>query len=115
MERMLRENKDIDIVYCENDNMAFGAIKALDDAHIAFGSNGDIQIISFDATKAGLEHTLLKQIVLNVECNPLHGPRVAEIIKQLEAGEQPVKRSFVSETAFEAATITQAVIDGRKY
>jgi simple sugar transport system substrate-binding protein len=115
MERMIREAIDIDVVYCENDNMAFGAIEALEEAHLAYGTSGGIQVISFDATHSGLELTLAGQISLNVECNPLHGPRVLEIIEQLEAGNSPVKRSFVIEESFDAETITQAVINARAY
>ena len=115
MESVLKQNDKIDVVYCENDNEAFGAIDALEAAGKTYGKDGDIKIVSFDATHAGLVDTLAGKIDYNVECNPLHGPRVEKIIKQLEAGETPDKKAYVDETAFEATTITQADIDARAY
>jgi simple sugar transport system substrate-binding protein len=115
MESVLKQNAKIDVVYCENDNEAFGVIDALDAAGKTYGKDGDIKIISFDATNAGLTDTLSGKINYNVECNPLHGPRVEKIIKQLEAGETPEKKAYVDETAFDATTITQGDIDARAY
>ena len=54
MTKMLKEYEDINFVYCENDNEAFGAIDAIRDAGKTVGPGGDIQIISFDATQEGL-------------------------------------------------------------
>jgi simple sugar transport system substrate-binding protein len=115
MERFLSENNEIDVLYCENDNMAFGAMKAMDEARVEHGSRGGVTIISFDATRAGLEATLAGKISYNVECNPLHGPRVERIIQQLKSGGTPSKILYVDELAFDAATVTQQEIDARDY
>lgn len=115
MESVLKQYQDIDVVYCENDNMAFGAIDAIEAAGKTVGVGGDITIISFDATNAGLTMTLDGKINYNVECNPLHGPRVEKLIKQLKAGVTPIKLAYVDEEAFDATTITQGMIDARAY
>lgn len=115
MESILKQIDTIDVVYCENDNMAFGAIDAIEAAGKKAGKDGDITIISFDATRAGLDATLAGKINYNVECNPLHGPRVEAIIQGLEAGKTPEKLAYVEEAAFDANTITQAIIDARAY
>ena len=115
MEYILKQFSQIDVLYCENDNMAFGAMEAMDVAKRTYGINGEVQIISFDATKAGLEATLKGKINYNVECNPLHGPRVESIIRQLENGEKPDKLTYVEEAAFDASVITQGDIDARAY
>ena len=115
MEIVLKQYSQIDVVYCENDNMAYGAIAAMEAAYKTFGVNGSIAVISFDATRKGLGETLKGNINYNVECNPMHGPRVEAIIKQLEKGETPDKLAYVSEEAFDAATITQEDIDARAY
>lgn len=115
MESILKQGDDINVVYCENDNMAFGAIDAIEAAGKTCGIDGDITVISFDATKAGLTTTLEGKITYNVECNPLHGPRVKELIEKLEAGETPDKLAYVDETAFDAREITQEIIDARAY
>lgn len=95
MESMLKQYDNINVVYCENDNEAFGAIDAIEAAGKTVGSdiaNGEIMVMSFDTTNAGLTDTLAGKIACDVECNPLHGPRAEELIKALEAGEE-VERS----------------------
>lgn len=114
MESVLKQNSDIDVVYCENDNEAFGAIDAIEAAGKKCGDDG-ITVISFDATKAGLTQTMNKKISYDVECNPLHGPRVEKIIQQLEKDETPEKQAYVDEEAFDSETLTQEVLDKRAY
>lgn len=115
MERFLRQYSRIDLLYCENDNMAFGAMQAMDEARRSYGMNGEIKIVSFDATRKGLEATLKGRINYNVECNPLHGPRLEELLQQLTQGHVPGKMVYVNEVAFDAATITQKDVDARNY
>ena len=133
MESLLKKHgDDIDVVYCENDNEAFGAIDAIEAAgYEVGGEEGQILVMSFDTTNAGLTDTLSGKITLDTECNPLHGPRVQEIIEKLEAGEDVDKQAYVDEEMFaaddtvtsikvedadyEVTTITQDIIDGRAY
>ena len=133
MESILKQSgDDIDVVYCENDNEAFGAIDAIEAAgYEVGGEEGQILVMSFDTTNAGLTDTLSGKITLDTECNPLHGPRVQEIIEKLEAGEDVDKQAYVEEEMFaaddtvtsikvedadyEVTTITQDIIDGRAY
>ena len=117
MESFLEQyGDDIDIVYCENDNEAFGAIEAIQAKGLTVGADGDIMVLSFDSTNAGLKEVLNGNITCNTECNPLHGPRVEEIIKQLEKGEKPEKLKYVDEEIFaidsDVKTIT---VDGTEY
>jgi len=115
MEPILKQHSRIDVLYVENDDMAFGAMDAMYLARATYGVNGDITIVSFDATRAGLEATLDGRINFNVECNPLHGPRVEALIQQLKRGGTPDKLIYVEETAFDATTITQEDINARAY
>jgi len=115
MEYVLKQYARIDVLYCENDNMAYGAMEAMDMAMRTYGIHGEVTILSFDATRTGLEATLQGKINYNVECNPLHGPRVEAVILQLEKGEVPDKLAYVEEMSFDAATITQEDIDARDY
>ena len=72
-------------------------------------------VISFDATRLGLEYTLAGKIALNVECNPLQGPYVDKVIKKLERSEYYDRISYVDETYFDYQTITREMIDSREY
>ena len=58
MESMLKQHDNINVVYCENDNEAFGAIDAIEAAGKKVGPDGDILVMSFDTTKAGITDTL---------------------------------------------------------
>lgn len=109
---LLDAGLDFNVIYSENDNMAFGAIAALKAHGLVPGV--DVTIISFDAGRRALEMTLAGEISFDMECNPLHGPRVDNIIRQLEEGIQPPKLTFVSETSFDA-TITREVLEQRPY
>ena len=103
MESMLKQYDNINVVYCENDNEAFGAIDAIEAAGKTVGSdiaNGEIMVISFDTTHAGLQDVLDGKIECDVECNPLHGLRAEELIKKLEAGEDIDKLNYVDEEIF---------------
>lgn len=115
MESILNSGSDFNVVYCENDNMAYGAIDALEAAGKTVGDDGDVQVISFDAGRAALELVLEGTISLDVECNPLHGPRVAELIEALEAGDTVKKETFVDEVIFKATTFTEEELDKRVY
>ena len=111
----LSRGEEIDVVYSENDNMSFGAIRALEEAGIAYGGDGGVLILSFDAVREALQDCLEGKINLCVECNPLHGPRVAALIQQLEAGEQPAKETYVDETSFSSDTLTEEIVRARDY
>jgi simple sugar transport system substrate-binding protein len=106
---------DITCVYAENDNMADGAIQALEEAGKKVGGDDGVAIISFDANRAYLQMTLEGKINCNVECNPLLGPKVGELIKLIEDGGTPNKKESIDETAFFYDTITQEIIDARQY
>ena len=49
------------------------------------------------------------------ECNPLHGPRVAEIIQKLEAGETVDKVQYVDEAYFDTSMDLESILAERAY
>ena len=108
--------KDINVVYCENDNEAFGAIDAIKAAGYEVGADKDMMVFSFDSTKEGLKKVQSGEVTLNTECNPLHGPRVEAIIKQLENKETPEKKAYVDEEMFaHDDTVKSVTVDGKEY
>ena len=111
----LAEHRDIDVIYSENDNMTFGAMRALDEAGIRYGLDGDVIIVSFDAVHRALEQCMAGKINLCVECNPLHGPRVDELIQQYLAGQAIPKQIFVEEQVFTPDMLTAELIAARAY
>ena len=97
MESFLKSYDDIDVVICENDNEAFGAMDAMKAAGISYGVDGDVILISFDACTAGLEYVMSGDINADFECNPLAAPFVEDVIQQLESGSTPDKEVYMVE------------------
>lgn len=109
----LPASQEIDVVYCENDNEAFGAIQALEERGYVCGR--DVDVISFDAARNALELCMQGKIALDIECNPLLGPLVEDVIKTIQKGEIPPKQNHVQEQYFTPETLTQEIIDARQY
>ena len=85
------------VVVCQNDNEAFGAIDAMKAAGVSYGADGDVIVISFDACKAGLQMVLDGDINADFQCNSLQGPDCAKIVKALDAGQDVQKETFMAE------------------
>lgn len=104
MEELLRKHPDLNVVYCENDNEALGAIEAIESEGKKVGPdirNGEIMILSFDGVNEEARNYALEgKISCITECNPLHGPRVRTIIEEIERGEIPEKFEYVDETIY---------------
>lgn len=113
VQSLLEKHLAFDVIYSENDNMAYGAIDALKEAGYEPGK--DVTILSFDASSTALHLILSGEISLDVECNPLHGPRVRAIIEQLRRGETPPKFTYVEETYFDASSLSEELISSRGY
>ena len=119
MQQMLKKHDNINVVYCENDNEAVGAIEALEEAGKKVGSdikNGEVMIISFDAARSGLSKVLEGKIALDVECNPLQGEKINEVIRKVISGEEFEKYTYVEERVFSAVDhIDRVSVDGISY
>ena len=85
------------VVVCQNDNEAFGAMTAMDNAGVKYGPGSDVILISFDACTAGLKDVQAGKITADFECNPLAAPFVEEVLQKLEAGETPEKEVYMVE------------------
>ena len=119
MQRLLSEHDNINVVYAENDNEAIGVIEAIEEAGKKAGPDikgGDILVISFDAAHSGLSKVLEGKIALDVECNPLQGEDLKNIINAVVSGNEYNKYTYVDEKAFTAdSTITSVKINDEDY
>lgn len=103
------------VVVCQNDNEAFGAMKAMKEAGVSYGVGGDVVVVSFDACSAGLECVMSGEINADFECNPLAAPDVEKIIKQLEAGETPEKEVYMEEKWYVNEDILSSItVEGKE-
>lgn len=112
MEYFLETYDRIDVLVAQNDDMAFGAIEAIQSAGRRPGE--DIRIISFDAVKAALEMVRDGKINVDVECTPVLGPDVARLILEIQSGGTFSKENPVEELVFTKENVEQ-YLDGRKY
>lgn len=112
MEKVLRQKLDIDILICENDDMALGAIEVLEKNGIKPGK--DIVIVSFDGIHAAFEAMTEGKINCDMECNPLTGKLLASAVKKVINGDPISKKNYIQEELFPADT-AKDYIDNRKY
>ncbi len=103
------------VVICQNDNEAFGAMDAMTAAGLSYGVDGDIILVSFDACTAGLEYVKAGDINADFECNPLAAPFVEEVIQQIEAGETPAAEVYMEEHWYVNEDIIDTItVDGEE-
>ena len=114
MRQLLRRYPSIDVLVSQNDDMTMGAIEAMREAGVSFGENGRVTVISFDATRDALEMVNDGLINVDIECNPVQGGYIDEIIQKLENGE-PVEKSYIVEENIFTKDNVKEALDSRTY
>ncbi len=100
------------VIYAENDDMAKGAVAALDAAGISHGVGKDVIVMGFDCNKWALEELLNQNWNYDGQCNPFQASYIDEIIKKLESGGTIDEKTVImDEKGFDANTITQDDVD----
>ncbi|TQM11690.1 ABC transporter substrate-binding protein [Pseudonocardia kunmingensis] len=112
MEAFLKSHPDIDVLYAHNDDMGLGAIEAIEAAGKVPGQ--DIQIITVDAVKDGMQALADGKINYIVECNPLLGPQLMDLVQKVAAGEEVPARVVTEETTFDTEA-AKAALPSRQY
>jgi len=103
MEAFLKaEGKKINVLYAHNDDMAIGAIQAIEEAGMKPAK--DIVIISIDAVKGAFEAMIAGKLNVSVECSPLLGPQLMAAVKDLKAGKTLPRRIVTEEGIFPMET-----------
>ena len=94
------------VIYAENDDMAKGAVAALDKAGISHGVDKDVIIMGFDCNKWALQELLNQNWNYDGQCSPFQASYIDAVIKKLEAGETVEKIIIIEDKGFDARTIT---------
>ena len=98
---------EFNVIYAENDDMAKGAVAALDKANISHGVGKDVIFMGFDCNKWALQELLDQNWNYDGQCNPFQASYIDEIIKKVEAGEEITEKTIImDEKGFDASTIT---------
>lgn len=113
MEAFLKaEGQNIDVLYAHNDDMALGAIQAIEEYGLIPGK--DIIIISIDAVRGAFQAMIEGKLNCTVECSPLLGPQLFDAAEALMRGESIKKRIVTIEDIF-PQSVAVSVIDSRQY
>lgn len=102
----------INAVYAHNDDMALGAIQAIQEAGLKPGT--DIIVVSIDGVRGAFEAMVAGTLNCTVECNPLLGPAAFDAVTKALAGETLPKWTVVDDQVFDQS-VAADVIDSRKY
>ena len=112
VQAVIDSGKKFNVIYAENDDMAKGAVAALDKANISHGVGKDVIIMGYDCNKWALQELLAKSWNYDGQCNPFQASYIRDIIKQLEDGKTLSQKVIImDEKGFDATTITQADVD----
>lgn len=115
MKLFLEQEPDLRVVFAESDEMALGAIDAIEKSGKTCGEDGDIIVISFGGSKAGIEAVKEGKLNVTFECNPGQGPKAAELIQRLESDISIDKEQYVEETYFDGTMDLDEIIENRTY
>ena len=112
VQSVIDSGKEFNVIYAENDDMAKGAVAALDKANISHGVGKDVIVMGFDCNKWALEELLAGNWNYDGQCNPFQASYIDAIIKDLQTGKTPAEKVIVmDEKGFDASTITQEDVD----
>jgi simple sugar transport system substrate-binding protein len=113
MEAFLKaEGKKINVLYAHNDDMAIGAIQAIEETGLKPGK--DILVIGVDAVKGAFEAMMAGKLNVSVECSPLLGPQLMSAVKDLKAG-KPLAKRIVTEEGIFPMEVAAKEFPKRKY
>jgi galactofuranose transport system substrate-binding protein len=114
MEAFLKsDGENIGAVYAHNDDMALGAIQAIEEYGLVPGE--DIKIVSVDGIKDIFEAVAAGKANIIVECNPLLGPQLAQAAKDLQAGKEIERWIKTDEDVFVGKEAAEAALPSRQY
>ncbi|MEC3917951.1 ABC transporter substrate-binding protein [Nocardia sp. CDC160] len=112
MQAFLASHQKIDLLFAHNDDMALGAIQAIEEAGLKPGK--DIKIVSIDGVHDALQALVDGKENYVVECNPLLGPQLMDLVKKVKAGQPVDHRIVTTETTF-GPDQAAAALPSRKY
>ncbi|WP_242103858.1 ABC transporter substrate-binding protein [Lysobacter sp. M2-1] len=113
MEAFLKaEGSKIDVLFAHNDDMAIGAIQAIEEAGLKPGK--DIRIVSIDGVRGAFKAMEAGKLNATIECNPLIGDQLADAVKAVLEKRPLPKRILVEEGVF-TQDQAAAALPGRKY
>ncbi len=108
VQSVIDSGESFNVIYAENDDMAKGAVAALDNANISHGVGKDVIIMGFDCNQWALQELLDQNWNYDGQCNPFQSSYIDSIIKTIESGGTVSQKTVImDEKGFDATTITE--------
>lgn len=112
VQAVIDSGKDFNVIYAENDDMAKGAVAALDKKNIKHGVGQDVIVMGFDCNKWALQELLDQKWNYDGQCNPFQAADIDKVIKTIESGEElEEKIIYLEEKGFDATEITSEDVE----
>jgi len=109
---LVAKGQNMDVLFAHNDDMAIGAIAAMEEAGLKPGK--DVVIVSVDGIRDAFSAMIAGKLNCSVECSPLLGPQLMKAVKDYELGKELPVRIITAESVFPAA-VASSVLPYRKY
>jgi ABC-type sugar transport system substrate-binding protein len=103
---------EMDVLFAHNDDMAIGAIEAMELVGLKPGK--DVVIVSVDGIRDAFKSMIAGKLNCSVECSPLLGPQLMKAVKDFMSGKELPVRIVTTEVVF-PAEVARAVLPTRKY
>ena len=108
VQSVIDSGEKFNVIYAENDDMAKGAVAALDKANISHGVGKDVVVMGFDCNKWALQELLDQNWNYDGQCNPFQASYIADVIQKLQNNEEITEKTIImDEKGFDATTITE--------
>ncbi len=113
MQALLKsDGKNITAVFAHNDEMALGAIEAIEKS--GFRPGKDIQLISIDGVRSAFQAIVAGKLNATVECTPLLGPGIFDAVYKALTHESMVKKMTLQGRIFDVTNAKKAIAN-REY
>jgi simple sugar transport system substrate-binding protein len=112
LQELVAKGQKMDALFAHNDDMAIGAIAAMEAWGIRPGK--DVAIVSVDGIRDAFTAMIAGKLNASIECNPLLGPQLMKAVKDYMSGKDLPVRLITSEGVF-PAEVARAVLPTRKY
>jgi simple sugar transport system substrate-binding protein len=112
LQDLAAKGQKMDALFAHNDDMAIGAIAAMEAWGIRPGK--DVAIVSVDGIRDAFTAMIAGKLNASIECNPLLGPQLMKAVKDYMAGKDLPVRLITSEGVF-PAEVARAILPSRKY
>jgi galactofuranose transport system substrate-binding protein len=106
-ETLLQAHPDADIIYAHNDEMAIGAISAVEAAGKVAGK--DVMILSIDGGKEIVQLVIDGKVAAVCECSPLFGPKAFDTAIAFANGEAIAPKLINPDRFYDAANAKESL------